>query len=248
MENYYQFYLGPHQKEPLLALATLMTGFLIYLSIYVSPAIKKRLESRFGKTRGLTHWVVLIKLTGFLLLGLVPALLILAVLKRPLSDFGAGPMTPAAWKWMGGLIVFVLVLNALQGRRPANYNVYPLIREKEWSAGLISLSMITSTLFIIGYEFLFRGFLLFACLPLMGIEVAVLLNVLVYSFAHIHKGMQETLASVPFGIILCYVTLTTGSFWAIMVAHIILSLSADFFGLISNPDMTITGFAKKKRA
>jgi membrane protease YdiL (CAAX protease family) len=232
-------YLGYKQLEPLVAVSTLTIGFLIYLTVYLSPKIKAGLKARYGEVKGLTYWVFLVKLLGFVLLGVIPALIIVFVLKQPLARYGAGPMTASAWYWMIGLSLFVLILNILQGRRPANYNIYPLIREKEWSPGLVAASGITSTLFIVGYEFMFRGFLLYSCIPVMGVELAVAVNVIIYSFAHIHKGMQETIGSVPFGILLCYVTLTTGSFWAIMVAHSILSLSADFVGLYANPDMRV---------
>jgi membrane protease YdiL (CAAX protease family) len=241
MNSRFLEYLGYNQLEPLIAISTLTIGFLIYLTVYLSPKVKAGLNAKYGEMKGLTNWVFLVKLLGFVLLGVIPALIIVFVLKQPLARYGAGPMTATGWYWMIGLSLFVLILNILQGRRPANYDIYPLIREKEWSTGLVAASGITSTLFIVGYEFMFRGFLLYSCIPLMGVEVAIAVNVIIYSFAHIHKGMQETIGSVPFGILLCYITLTTGSFWAIMVAHSILSLSADFVGLYANPEMRFKG-------
>lgn len=247
MEEQFFIQFGYNQKDPFIALASLVIGFLLYLGIYLSPAIKEKLRAKFGSERGLTAWVIMVKMAGFILLGVIPALLITFELDKSLTDYGAGQMTPAAWSWMIVLSLLILILNFFYGRRPKNYNTYPLIREKKWSLGLAFLSLLTSTLFIVSYEFFFRGFLLFSCIPLMGVEVAVMLNVVLYSFAHIHKGMQETIGSVPFGILLCYVTLTTGSFWAIMVTHIVLSLSADIFGFIGNPEMQVIGFGSASK-
>ena len=139
--------------------------------------------------------------------------------------------------WMAGGSLLVLGINLLQGRRPAHYGVYPLIRYKKWTPGLLAVSLITSSLFIIGYEFMFRGFLLFALVPVTGVWLAVAINVLIYALAHIHKGLGETIGSVPFGILLCWITLESGNFWAIMVIHLTLSLSADLVALKANPQM-----------
>lgn len=236
----------PEQLVPLTAVATLTIGFLIYLVLYLSPSVSQGLKTKYGELRGNYYWVVLTKLAGFVLLGFVPALVILFFLGQPLSDFGASTrMSPFAWGWMLGGSLLVLLVNVLQGRRPAHYAVYPLIRYPEWNPRLLIISLITSTLFIVGYEFMFRGFLLFALVPLTGPWVAIGLNVLIYALAHIHKGLGETIGSVPFGILLCWITLESGNFWAIMVMHITLSLSADLVALWANPEMGLKGNSEK---
>ena len=198
---------------PLTALCTLAVGFLTYLVIYLSPKIQENLNAKYGHNYGRYYWVIITKLAGFILLGVIPALIIVCYLKKPLSEFGAGPITSSkTWPWMLICSAIVLVLNIAQGRRSKHYNIYPLIRFKKWNGKILAVSLITSTLFIIGYEFMFRGFLLYACLPLMGAWVAIAVNVIIYAFAHIHKGLTETIGSIPFGILLCYITLTTGNF------------------------------------
>lgn len=224
---------------PLTALACFTVFFLTYLALLVSVPLERRLLDRYGAEEGQTRHVLWAnKWSGFLLLGLLPALVIVFFLRLPLSDFGAGPVThQATYTWMAGFGGFVLVVNWLQARRPAHYGVYPLIRRARWTPALLFSSLLASSAFIVAYEFLFRGFLLFACVPLMGAYIAVAVNVLVYALAHVHKGMGETLGSVPLGILLCWITLSTGTIWAVVVIHLALTLSADVFALYYNPDM-----------
>ncbi len=234
------FSWNPEHLPAFTAIAALTIGFLIYLGVYLSPKFLKNLKEKNGEDKGVYYWVVTVKLLGFFLLGVLSIVLILFYLKEPLSAYGMGPITKSStywWMLIGGGII--LTLNIIQGRRPANYNIYPLIRFNEWDLKTLVVSLVTSTLFIVGYEIMFRGFLLYACIPVMGVWLAIAVNVIIYSFAHIHKGMTETIGSVPFGILLCYITLSTGNIWAIVVMHVILSLSADVVGLYFNPEMRV---------
>lgn len=232
---------SPEHLAPLTALVTTTLGFLTYLSILTSPRTAEHLIARYGTVRGQALHVLLAnKWSGVVLLGLLPILVVRLVLDQPLSDFGTGPVQgPDTWTWM--LLVGSLVLALIWKRScdPKHYAVYPLIRQETWSRSLLIQSLLASSAFIIAYEFLFRGFLLFACLPLMGPIVAIAVNVLIYALAHVHKGTDETLGSVPFGILLCWITLSTGTIWAVVGIHLIMTLSADLLGLYHNPNMSV---------
>jgi membrane protease YdiL (CAAX protease family) len=226
------------QSTALIAVATLTVGILLYLYLYLSPSVTSGFKSRYGELQGNVAWVVLTKLAGFTLLGVIPALIVVFVFQQPLEQYGAGfSWSPFVIGWMVGGSILVLIINILHGRRAAHYGVYPLMRYEEWNTGRLLLSLVTSSLFIIGYEFMFRGFLLFALIPVTGVWLAVAINILIYSLAHIHKGLGETIGSIPFGILLCWITLESGNLWAITVIHLTLSLSSDLIALRANPDM-----------
>ncbi len=231
---------SPEYIASLIAIGWLTIGFLIYLGVYLSPKFFNGLKEKHGEENGIYRWVVSVKLLGFFLLGVVPAIIFFVILQDPLEKYGMGPITQNTsywWMLIGGGII--LGLNILQGRRPANYNFYPMIRHKTWNMRILLVSLVTSTLFIVGYEMMFRGFLLYACIPVMGTWLAIAVNVIIYTFAHIHKGMTETIGSVPFGILLCWITISTGNIWAIVVMHVILSVSADMVALYFNPEMEL---------
>jgi membrane protease YdiL (CAAX protease family) len=232
---------SPEYRAPLAALVTTTLGFLTYLSILLAPRVEEYFLAHYGSKRGQTLHVLLAnKWSGTALLGLFPLLLIRFVLGQPLSDYGAGPVQhPNTWRWMLLVSTLVLAMVWSHSRKPQHYSMYPLIRRTTWSRGLLLQSLMASSAFIIAYEFLFRGFLLFACLPLTGPWVAIALNVLIYALAHVHKGIGETLGSVPFGVLLCWVTLSTGTIWAATGIHLVMTLSADLFGLYFNPNMAL---------
>ncbi|MEZ5021390.1 MAG: CPBP family intramembrane glutamic endopeptidase [Bacteroidales bacterium] len=60
---------------------------------------------------------------------------------------------------------------------------------------------------------LFRGVLLFGLAKPLGPVVATAVNVILYSAAHIPKGKGETLGAIPFGMVLCILTLVSGTIW-----------------------------------
>lgn len=234
------FSWDPVYTGPLAATCCMTAGFLIYLLIYQSQRLESYLLRRYGPEKGQTLVVVTGKMAGLVLLGLLPALVALSLPGGDLGDYGLGPVTtPAGWYWMAGGSVVVIAMNFLAGRKPAHYAVYPLIRRATWRPPLLLLSLVGSTLFLVAYEFMFRGFFLFACVSLMGPWVAIAVNVLVYALAHIHKGPVETIGAVPFGVLLCWITLSTGSIWPVIVIHIALSLSSDLFALYFNPEMRV---------
>jgi membrane protease YdiL (CAAX protease family) len=74
----------------------------------------------------------------------------------------------------------------------------------------------------------------------MDVELAFLLNALIYSLAHAPQGWRETLYALPFGILLCAITSLTGNFWAAYIIHVSLALSNDHFAIKNNPHMRFT--------
>jgi membrane protease YdiL (CAAX protease family) len=91
--------------------------------------------------------------------------------------------------------------------------------------------------YLLAYEFLFRGFLFFAALPVLGLFFAIVLNTIIYALVHLYKGFKEVIWSVPLGILLCYLTYLTGTIWVAVFTHIILALSGEWFSVWAHPDM-----------
>ena len=83
----------------------------------------------------------------------------------------------------------------------------------------------------------YRGLLLVTCYHTFGFWPAVAVNLSFYSATHIAKGLSETVGTFPYGLILCFVTISTGSIAVAFVTHLILALSNDFFSIRYNPNM-----------
>ncbi|MCK5838327.1 MAG: CPBP family intramembrane metalloprotease, partial [Bacteroidales bacterium] len=92
-----------------------------------------------------------------------------------------------------------------------------------------------------GYEFLFRGILLFLSLPILGYWPAIFLNVSFYAFVHVPKGAKETIACIPLGFVLCVLTLETGTILIAFFTHLALALSNEYFSIYFNKKMYVKG-------
>ena len=91
--------------------------------------------------------------------------------------------------------------------------------------------------YLLGYEFLFRGILLFPLVDALGVWPAIAINTAMYSATHIPKGMDEAIGAAPLGIVLCLITLMTGTLWVAIIVHILMALANSFSSVYHNPNM-----------
>ncbi len=90
------------------------------------------------------------------------------------------------------------------------------------------LEAVSWTVYLIPYEYLMRGLLLTYFSNTFHTIVAVLLNCFLYAFFHIQQGLREALGAFLFGLLLCYVTVITDSFWSAFAIHLMFALSNSF--------------------
>lgn len=77
--------------------------------------------------------------------------------------------------------------------------------------------------FLLCYEFFFRGVLLFQFLEYVSLFSAILLSTILYVLIHIFDSRKEILGAIPFGIVLCSFAYYTNSIWYVFFIHIALS-------------------------
>ena len=91
----------------------------------------------------------------------------------------------------------------------------------------------TWTLYLLGYEFFFRGFLLFAVADAWGVWAGVCATTLAYVYAHLPKNADETIGTIPMGVVFALGALWSGGIWAPWLAHVIIANTSDL--LASRP-------------
>ena len=91
--------------------------------------------------------------------------------------------------------------------------------------------------YLFGYEILFRGILLFPLVAEFGVWPAIAVNIALYSSTHIPKGLDETIGAIPLGIVLCVLTLLTGTIWIAFFVHLAMALTNSFTALKHHPEM-----------
>jgi membrane protease YdiL (CAAX protease family) len=94
------------------------------------------------------------------------------------------------------------------------------------SSFLLSFGFVR-TLFLIVYEFFFRGVLLFVMMEDFGTEAAVIINILLYVLIHWFNKIERT-GAVPMGLVLCLATIYYNSVWPAVFIHVALALSHEF--------------------
>lgn len=83
---------------------------------------------------------------------------------------------------------------------------------------------IVRALFLFSYELWFRGVFLFDGILWFGTPLAVFINVSLYVLIHIFNGKKEMLACIPFGLLVCFFSISFNTAWPAIMLHIGFSL------------------------
>ena len=78
-------------------------------------------------------------------------------------------------------------------------------------------------LFLLAYEFFFRGVIFFSLLEHFSLWEAIAYNTLLYVLIHAFDSRKELFGAIPFGIVLCLFTYFTQSVWYAFIMHATLS-------------------------
>jgi membrane protease YdiL (CAAX protease family) len=132
--------------------------------------------------------------------------------------------------WSFGLTLFVVAIAYLNVRN-TKQNPYPQFKIDKWTNSYKLLSYTSWIFYLTGYEFMFRGVLLFGTVEEIGYYPAIILNVLLYAFVHIPKGGKEVLGCFLMGPILCFLALKTHSIIIPIIVHIALCLANEYFSI-----------------
>lgn len=161
------------------------------------------------------------------LLGVVPALIIKLAFRERLADYGLQLgnrlYTTRSFLIAAPIIVAVGYLAALD---PAMREAFPVNKQ----AGLATpfmLHVATYTLFYLGWEFHFRGFLQYGLDGSMGRVNAVLVQVMASSLLHIGKPFTETIAAVGAGMLWGWLAYRTNSILSGLLQHILVGVVVD---------------------
>ncbi|HLO91261.1 MAG: CPBP family intramembrane glutamic endopeptidase [Chloroflexota bacterium] len=206
--------------------------------IFYRFVISDKISTRAGLLKGSAVQVLFHRLAGIILFGVLPFSILLFT-GQDYSRYGLTPAEADSYLYVLVLGIIIVPVNYFNARTSANLEMYPQIRKEVWSIPLLSVSAIAWAGYLIAYEFMVRGYLLYSTIPLTGLWPAILINTVIYSLIHVHKGYKEMVASVPLGIVLCYLTWITGNIWTAVLTHIIMALSNEWFSIYLNPSIVV---------
>lgn len=169
-------------------------------------------------------------LSSFILLGLIPLLIWLAVFRDDLRQLGlsAGNFKGGALILAAGLPVVILIA-FITAKNPAFRAEYPLYRGLlADQQGAIWYWLILGAYYI-GWETFFRGFMLFGLESQFGKANSILIQTLASCLVHIGKPDAEIFGSIIAGIVFGWIVLRYRSIWPVFFLHWALGIFLDIF-------------------
>jgi len=167
-------------------------------------------------------------LSAFLLLGLIPLLIVALGLRESLPSYG---LSLGVGQRTVRLILLGAPLFALAGyiasSDPAVTAEYPVNRAAGESVAAFAVHVACYLLFYFGWEFMFRGYLLFGIAERHGVVIALLVQTMASSLLHIGKPTIETFLAVPAGLLWGWVALRSRSILPSFVQHATLGITLD---------------------
>lgn len=207
-------------------------------SSFLEKAVQKRTAGKSGEL-----WLFLLrKLSGLVFLGLFPAFFYMVLLEGSFEKFGFSlNHFSANFFIISGLVFFIALFLFLRHTKSPAQNTLQM-KKVQWGSSLFALNLLGWSLYLIAYEFLFRGVLLFECYESIGFWPAIAVNITIYSAIHMVNGKEQALGALIFGAIACYLTLTRGTVLIPVFMHIALSGFSDYYSIRLNPEIGFTKY------
>jgi membrane protease YdiL (CAAX protease family) len=155
-----------------------------------------------------------------------------------LADYGFRVDPESTLFSLGCLFVLAIIIIPLvikNAKKAENLKNYPQIRSKIWTRKTMLINLFGWFIFLLAYEFLFRGLLLFPLADSLGVWPAIAINSSLYAATHIPKGLVETVGALLFGTLICIITIISGSIWTAFMAHLIISWTNSITALKYHP-------------
>ncbi len=236
MTNFYDW--NPSLSAPVITILSVSIGFVFYWFLAISPKIKSLFFKKYELEQAWINYVLFQKLVGALFMGFIPGIIIMMHTGIGMSGFGIN-LNNFSDSIVYTLIIgaIILFLNYFAAKKPYNLAMYPQMKIRVWTKKIIFINSLSWIIYLISYEFMYRGLLLMVCNEAFGFWPAVAINLCFYSATHIAKGWVETVGAFPYGLVLCFITISTGSIFVAVATHLILALSNDYYAIYHHPEL-----------
>ena len=154
---------------------------------------------------------------------------------RPLGSAYMG-FAPEGWDWLAiGLGVAFIVAQVIEGTRVlANKDKHAELREKADNlADLVPRNdserrLFDSLSFTAGIceEILYRGLLLGALAPVMGVWPAVAVSSVIFGLGHMYQGAGGIVKTGLVGVFMALLTVFSGSIWIAVLVHAVIDATS----------------------
>ncbi|MCJ7820950.1 MAG: CPBP family intramembrane metalloprotease [Bacteroidales bacterium] len=219
-----------------------ITFYMLYWFISQSGRVRSFFYQRSEHDSAAVKHFFFVKMLGFVLLGFIPLVLFLILLPEySIASLGltvkSENISFSVWSALG-LMVLAVISGWLAARKARNFDRFPQIRAKDWTNTTLIVYIAGWAFYLLGYEVLFRGILLMPLADHLGIWPAIAINIALYSAAHLPQGPIEAWGAAPVGLILCLVTLASGTIWVAFFVHLTMALTNSLTTMALHPDIS----------
>ncbi len=176
---------------------------------------------------------LLVNLTGLVLL---PMLSIYALPREGPHLFGWWRPRSQVWRTVLILYVAMLLPLFLASRRPEFMAYYPIQQEAAYSWPHLIYFELTYGLYMLGWEFFFRGYLTFGLARRFGSTIAVIAQAAAFGLMHYGKPWPEFAGSFIAGLVLGHLALRARSFYPGFCLHWACAVTFDLLVILARPD------------
>lgn len=212
----------------------LITAILAYPTGYwISLLLPPLLRRRGLSEREVSIWsVILFRAWSGIVLGVPTAVIGFTMLPRDPNRLGLN-LQHAGVSMMVAVIAWIVIFAACWFSARGSgvmFAGYPEIAPP-WTTRLTLLNTASWIVYLIPFEFFFRGFLLFTLASAYGGTAAVLIVTGLYSFTHLVRKPPEQIGTIPGGILFGVLALGTGSILGPVLIHCFLAPVTEIFAL-----------------
>ncbi|HJW30703.1 MAG TPA: CPBP family intramembrane glutamic endopeptidase [Saprospiraceae bacterium] len=134
-------------------------------------------------------------------------------------------------------VLITVILSWLTSSKDSNLEIYPELRIRFWRPRIIILSALTWVIYILAYEFFYRGMLLQSLRFHLNDVTSIAACTALYSLTHYWKLNRVTTSSIVYSVLACWVVIRTDSLIAPILAHLSLALSTEWFSIKYHREM-----------
>lgn len=126
----------------------------------------------------------------------------------------------------------LLVLILIFCRSPDFLRFYPIYKPAAYAWKTFLLYQLCQLVYMFGWEFIFRGYMLFSTKKEIGIIPAVILQMLPFALLHVGKPELEVYGSVLAGLFLGMIAIRANSFIPCFILHFSVACTMDLFAVL----------------
>ncbi len=206
----------------------------IILTLWVYFGKQSGFEQLYSNLRGLefgdSYSTIYEYLAAFLLMFLLPLLIVRVILKGSPREYGLQwGDTKFGFRFVAIALPLILLAAYVGASDPAVRTEYPLAKSAMQALPLFLIVEMFYLLYYLGWEFFFRGFMLFGLEKSYGTVTAILIQTIPSALVHIGKPASESFAAILAGLAFGYLAIRSRSILYPLILHAAVGIGTDIF-------------------